>query len=98
MGILSLPLFPVQLDRSEILFQELMKWRNMPLSRQKWYGFNDSLLYSKNSILGILGSCKIHQREIKGAGETTQRSRVLASLAEDLGLVPSTHMVAQDHM
>lgn len=33
-GSLALLLFPVQLDRSEILVQELMTWRNVPLSKK----------------------------------------------------------------
>ena len=32
------------------------------------------------------------------AGEVAQRLRALAALPEDLGSVPSTHMVAPDHL
>ena len=32
------------------------------------------------------------------AGETAQRLRALAALAEDLSLIPSTHMVAHNHL
>lgn len=33
-----------------------------------------------------------------GAGETVQLLRALASLGEDLGLVSSTYMIAQNHL
>lgn len=33
-----------------------------------------------------------------GTGEMSQRLRALASLPEDLGLVPSTYMAAKNHL
>lgn len=48
---------------------------------------------SENSILGILGSCKIPSKGEGRGQRDTQRLGVLAACAEDLGLVPSIHMV-----
>lgn len=34
----------------------------------------------------------------KGSGEMTQWFRALAHVAEDLSLIPSSHMAAQNHL
>ena len=42
---------------------------------------------------------KLHCASVKhGTGDMAQRLRALAALAEDLGLVPSAHMVADKQM
>ena len=35
---------------------------------------------------------------VLGTGEMAQQLRALSALAEDLGSIPSTHMVANNHM
>lgn len=46
----------------------------------------------------IMPGNKEHKKAETGDGEMAWGSRGLAALAEDMGLVPSSHMVAHDHL
>lgn len=79
---------------SESDYGEPLKSNTPPLAEE-------NLEVSQLTVEKKLREDSIHRnfkKDIPGAGETAEQLRALASLANDLDSIPSTHMVARNHL